>query len=426
MQTPHLPGPAQQNCAGTPPQRVIDCSVNVVLPADSTAILQTYSPNTRLSPIRLHTKRKFAPGLAGNGCAAHHGRQFPAGLDYTRMKAARSTSRDIADAAGVSQATVSRALRGSPLVRPETRNRILEIARQLNYRVDHTAAGLRTGHSRTIALLLFEDTTTDQSHINPFFLSLLSSITRAAARLDYDVLVSFQQLSRDWVARYEASNRADGLILLGYGDYVKYAEKLQTLTQADAHFILWGPTTPATLGHSVGCDNTGGGHAATTHLIGLGRRRIAFLGGASDHYPEFQARYKGYSDALRGAGIGVDEQLQVDADNLLDSGEAAIRELLDRNRTFDAVFAASDLIAIGALRALRHASVSVPDDVSIVGFDDIPAAAYVHPTLTTVHQDTRLAGELLVSKLIKMIEGEDVASELLDTTLVVRESCGAR
>ncbi|MEO0998835.1 MAG: LacI family DNA-binding transcriptional regulator, partial [Pseudomonadota bacterium] len=157
------------------------------------------------------------------------------------MKPTRPTSRDIAYEAGVSQATVSRALRDSPLVRPETRQRIMEIARQLNYRVDRYAAGLRTRQSRTLALLLFQDPTTDDSNINPFFLSMLGSITRAAAAVDYDVLVSFQQLSNHWHARYEISNRADGIILLGYGDYVSYGEKLEALAEADAHFIIWGP-----------------------------------------------------------------------------------------------------------------------------------------------------------------------------------------
>src|SRR5690606_32472445 len=163
-------------------------------------------------------------------------RQVPSG-----MKVAKPTSRDIAFEAGVSQATVSRAWRNSPLVRPETRQRIHDIAAQLNYRVDKHAAGLRTRQSRTLALLLFEDPTSDDSQINPFFLSMLGSITRAAASIDYDVLVSFQQLSNHWHGRYEASHRADGIILLGYGDYVTYGEKLKALAEANAHFIIWGP-----------------------------------------------------------------------------------------------------------------------------------------------------------------------------------------
>jgi DNA-binding LacI/PurR family transcriptional regulator len=341
------------------------------------------------------------------------------------MKTAKPTSRDIAFEAGVSQATVSRALRNSPLVRPETRQRIVDIAAQLNYRVDKHAAGLRSRQSRTLALLLFEDPTSDDSQINPFFLSMLGSITRAAASVDYDVLVSFQQLSNHWHARYEASHRADGIILLGYGDYVTYGEKLKALADANAHFIIWGPIIDEQPGHYLGCDNIGGALRATRHLVGLGRKRVAFLGGASEHCPEFEHRHRGYRRALEEAGIAVDPELRVDADNQESSGSAAAATLLQTGKKFDGIFAASDLIAIGAIRVLKESGLDVPDDVSVVGFDDIPAASYVNPGLTTVHQDTARAGELLVSNLIKLIEGEPVESSLLPPTLIVRQSCGA-
>lgn len=340
------------------------------------------------------------------------------------MKVPKPTSRDIAFEAGVSQATVSRALRNSPLVRPETRQRIVDIAEQLNYRVDKHAAGLRSRQSRTIALLLFEDPTSDDSQINPFFLSMLGSITRAAAGIDYDVLVSFQQLSNHWHARYEASHRADGIILLGYGDYVSYGEKLRALADANAHFIIWGPAIDEQTGHYLGCDNIGGALRATQHLLGLGRRRIAFLGGASEHCPEFEHRHRGYRQALAEAGVAVDPTLRVDADNQENSGYAAAAALLATGKKFDGVFAASDLIAIGAMRSLEERGLNVPRDVSVVGFDDIPAASYVNPGLTTVHQDTLRAGELLVSNLIKLIEGKPVESSLLPPKLIVRQSCG--
>jgi hypothetical protein len=128
------------------------------------------------------------------------------------MKVENPTSRDIAYLAGVSQATVSRALRNSPLVREETRDKIQQIAREVNYFVNRNAAGLRTHQSNTIALLLFDDSDTK---MNLFFLSMLDNITRSAARLGYDVLVSLQQLTDDWHIEYQASHRADGLILLG-------------------------------------------------------------------------------------------------------------------------------------------------------------------------------------------------------------------
>jgi len=165
------------------------------------------------------------------------------------MKLENPTSRDIADIAGVSQATVSRALRNSPLVREETRKRVQQIARELNYFVNRNAAGLRTQQSNTIALLLFDETEGEDAQINPFFLSMLGYITRAAAGLGYDVLISMQQLTDDWHIEYQASNRADGLILLGYGDYLTYHEKIVALADANTRFMVWGrssTTSPGT------------------------------------------------------------------------------------------------------------------------------------------------------------------------------------
>ena len=338
----------------------------------------------------------------------------------------KTTSFDIAHRAGVSQATVSRALRNSPLVSPETREKVQRIARELNYQVDRSAAGLRSQTSQTLALLLFEDPTTDDSQINPFFLSMLSNISRAANQRKFDLLVSFQQLSEDWHYEYEVSNRADGIILLGYGDYVTFTDKLAKLLSEDAHFVIWGAMQPGIEGHAVGCDNVQGGQLATEHLLAIGRRRIAFLGDITDRCPELKQRYEGYREALSAAGLDTDPALQTDAQGPETSGYEATQRLLDSGVTFDAIFAASDLIAMGAMRCLRKAGLNVPEDVSVVGFDDIHAASYVSPALTTVRQDTAEAADVLVDKLLRMIDGKEVNSRLLPPTLVVRGSCGGR
>lgn len=340
------------------------------------------------------------------------------------MGSGKTTSFDIAHRAGVSQATVSRALRDSPLVNPATREKIKRIARELNYQVDRTASGLRSQHSHTLALLLFEDPTTDDSQINPFFLSMLGNITRAAASRNYDLLVSFQQLSDDWHLQYKVSNRADGIILLGYGNYSGFADKVKKLVDAEANFVVWGATGAHLSGHTVGCDNIKGAYDATMHLIKLGRKNIAFFGGTTDDSPEFKQRYQGYCDALRSAKLACDPELQFFADNQETSGASATARLMDSGRAFDAIFTASDLIAIGAIKQLRQAGIKIPADVSVVGFDDIPAASYFNPSLTTVHQDTIAAGEQLVSQVIKMIKGENLESQLLEPTLVIRGSCG--
>jgi DNA-binding LacI/PurR family transcriptional regulator len=334
----------------------------------------------------------------------------------------KPTSFDIAFLAGVSQPTVSRALRGSPVVSLETRKRIEEIARQLNYRVDKNASNLRSQHSNTLALLLFEDPTPDDSLINPFFLSMLGSITRASARQGYDLLISFQQLSKDWQQDYEDSRKADGIILLGYGDYEEYKPRLERLVAQGTHFVRWGPVLTSEPGVSVGSDNAQGGYDVTHHLLSQGRRRIAFLGHATSHYPEFFDRFRGYERALLEARMPMSAALQVDAITTEESGFQAASELRRRGVEFDAIVAASDLIAIGALRALQEAGLEVPRDVAVVGFDDIPAASLANPPLTTVMQDTRRAGELLVETLLRQIAGDAAGNSVIPTRLVVRKS----
>ncbi|MBK7160963.1 MAG: LacI family DNA-binding transcriptional regulator [Sphingomonadales bacterium] len=338
----------------------------------------------------------------------------------------KPTSFDIAQLAGVSQPTVSRALRGSPSVSEQTRKRIEAIAQQLNYKVDKNASSLRTQRSNTLALLFFEDPTPDETGINPFFLSMLASITRTAARRNHDLLISFQQLSANWHVDYEDSRKADGIILLGYGDYELYQPKLEQLIQQGTHFVRWGMVGGQDeMGTTIGCDNIDGGRLAAEHLIAHGRKHIAFLGDASSHYPEFRDRYLGARNAISAAGLDIAIGLQIDALNTEQSGFDAAQQLIGSGLRFDAIFAASDLIAIGAIRAIEDASLSIPGDVAIIGFDDIPAASLAHPPLTTVQQDYRTAGEVLVDSLLKLIEGNSAEGYMLPAKLVVRKSCGA-
>ena len=337
----------------------------------------------------------------------------------------KPTSFDIAYLAGVSQPTVSRALRGSPMVSLETRKRIETIAAQLNYKVDKNASNLRFQHSHTLALLLFEDPTPDESQINPFFLTMLGSITRACAKRGYDLLISFQQMSADWHKDYEDSRKADGIILLGYGDYIAYQSRLEQLVSQGTHFVRWGAVQANQPGLSVGCDNYRGGYDAAQHLLKLGRKQLAFLGDASDHYPEFMERYRGYTEAITTVGLQVDPAAQMNALSTEQAGFDATNALIDQGVKFDAVVAASDLIAVGAMHALQERHIDVPGQVSVVGFDDIPAASLTNPPLTTVMQDTRRAGEVLVESLLRLIAEEHAEGTVLPAKLVVRRSCGA-
>ncbi len=336
----------------------------------------------------------------------------------------KATSFDIAQLAGVSQPTVSRALRGSSRVSESTRKRIEAIAQQLNYKVDKNASSLRRKETDTIALLFFEDPMPDESMINPFFLSMLGSITRTCAQRGYDLLISFQQFSADWHVDFEDSRKADGIILLGYGDYEDYRSKLDKLVEQGTHFVRWGFVQEGQPGTTIGCDNFLGGYDAVHHLIGLGRREIAFIGDASSHAPEFHDRYRGACEAQRVNGIAIADARQVDAITNEQSGYDAANILLDRKISFDAIFAASDLIGIGAIRALNEREIDVPGDVAVVGFDDIPAASLAHPPLTTVQQDYRRAGEVLVDALLRQIRNEEAEGKALPAKLIVRKSCG--
>lgn len=336
----------------------------------------------------------------------------------------RPTSFDIAQLAGVSQPTVSRALRGVKSVNAQTRARIETIARNLHYAVDKHASSLRSQAANTLALLFFEEPAAEDAAINPFFLSMLGSITRASARAGYDLLISFQQLSGDWHVDYQDSHKADGIILLGYGDYEAYRARLDHLAEQGTHVVRWGAVDTGPAGITVGSDNRGGGRQATTHLIETGRKRIAFLGSADSRYPELEERYRGYLDALAAAGLVAEAALRVDAITSEEAGQDAVETLAARGADYDAIFAASDSIAIGAMRALAAAGRSVPGDVAIVGFDDIPSASLTSPPLSTVAQDARRAGEVLVETLLGQLRGEPVGSAPLPTRLVVRASSG--
>ena len=333
----------------------------------------------------------------------------------------KPTSFDIAHLAGVSQSTVSRALNDSPLVNIATRQKVQEIARELNYQVDKNASNLRRQRSSTIALLLFEEPTSDDSLVNPFFLAMLGSITKACAAKSYDLLVSFQNLDNNWQAEYEDSHKADGLILLGYGDYRSYAGKLSQLHQHNTHVMRWGAPVEQWPGISIGCDNFSGGQSVTRHLLSHDYRSFAFIGDIGDKAPEFQSRYEGFLSALDKHHT----HHQYDAISSEEAGIEAANHLLETTSALpDAIVCAADIIAVGVLQQLKEAGIRVPEDVAVVGFDNIQLAAFTTPGLTTVQQNTAKAGEKLVENLLLAIDGHPTDDHLLPTNLVVRQSCG--
>lgn len=335
----------------------------------------------------------------------------------------RPTSFDIAALAGVSQATVSRALSNAYPVSEDVRRRVVEAAAKLNYTVDINARKLRSKKINTIAVLVSEDLDQPDNRINPFFLPLIGSILDYAGDKGVDVLVSLQKQSGNWGVDYGFSRRADGIIFLGYRDFETYRQKVEVLRQVGEPWVVFGPQMSEDPDLFVGSDNEGGAYAATAHLIGRGRKRIVFLGEASERYSEFSERFKGYVRAHEEAGVAVDPALAVDCFISREEGAAAIQRLLDEKADFDAVFAVTDLLAIGAIQTLQKRGYQVPQDVSVMGFDDLWVCTCINPELSTVRQDTTTAARVLVDTLIRLIDGQPAEMTRIPTQLIIRESC---
>jgi DNA-binding LacI/PurR family transcriptional regulator len=327
---------------------------------------------------------------------------------------------DIAALAGVSISTASRALNDSPAINDRTKQKIWKLAREHDYPFRRYMPAGPAGATGTIAMVVPRPQGRDSQLDDPFFLELVAGISDAARERGCDLLVShFTPTSYDDLSAAMTTSRADGVIFLGQSTLHR---PLNLLAESDSRFVVWGAQFPDQNYCSIGSDNLAGGRRATSHLIRLGRRRIVFLG--DTEAPEVTQRVRGYAEALGLADVTQDPALMVPAHFTVESAEAAVDSLLARKISFDGIVAASDLIALGAIRSLIHAGRRVPEDVSVVGYDDVPFARYSRPALTTILQDTARAGRLLVSKLLDAAAGGEMRSERIPTELIVRESCG--
>jgi DNA-binding LacI/PurR family transcriptional regulator len=329
---------------------------------------------------------------------------------------------DIARLAGVSAATVSRALNQSPLVNDSTRRRVEELARSLKYKINVGARNLRLRHNRTIAVVVPYDQTTRQHVSDPFFVSILGSLADALTDRGYDMLLSRVDAQRlDLAADLEASGRAIGVILIGQWHH---HDQLNALAARGVPIVVWGAKLIKQFYCTVGSDNAAGGALVTEHLLATGRRHIAFLGDAQ--LPEVGLRYLGYRNALERHGMGLDPRLVRPSAFAEGSAHSAIESMRAQRIRFDAIFASSDLLAMRAMAALREYGIGVPDEVAVAGYDDIELAQYIHPSLTTIRQPVVEGAEALVDALLSTVDGEHPESKILPTHLVVRESTQKR
>lgn len=327
------------------------------------------------------------------------------------------TLEDIARLANVSKSTVSRALNDSPLISPETRAHIQAIAREQDFCLNVTARNLSLRQSHTVA---FVAPSAEVFYAEDLFgLELLSGIGNALHALGYELLIMHvTSHNTAWARTYLDSGRVDGFILLTPNHK---PSRIRALSEMDAPFIVWGLPGPRFNYSTVMGDNAAGGMLATQHLIDRGRQRIAFLGGPRDD-SEVQHRFKGYESALQAAGRSLDPERLAYGDWYFESGMAAMRKLLKQAPDLDAVFACSDYMALGAIQAIQGSGKRVPEDIAVVGYDDLPIALYNNLPLTTIRQDTALAGKLLAQNLIQYLQAGVVTNVTLPVELVVRKS----
>lgn len=327
---------------------------------------------------------------------------------------------DLARLSGVSIATVSRALNDSPAVNEQTKREIWKLARKNGYNLRPTMPTSLDRAAGTLTIIIPPPQGREGWLLDPFFQELIGALGEAARDNKCDLRISHASPQNfDDLSRLLELNPCEGVIILGQSFL---HERLNRLVGHPTRFIVWGGELPGQRYCSIGTDNVRGGHRATAYLTRLGRRRIAFLG--DTEAPEIGQRYEGYLQALNDAGLSLDPALVSPAHFKTESAEAVIDSLVSGNKKFDAIFASSDMIAIGAIRALQRHGLSVPQDVSVVGYDDVQLARYNRPALTTIRQDLSKAGSLMVAKLLNAKHPQDMVSERLPIELIVRESCG--
>jgi len=328
---------------------------------------------------------------------------------------------DIARLAGVSTATVSRALNQSPLVNPQTCKRVTDIAKSLNYTINVGAKNLRLQQNRTVAVVVPYDANTRQGVSDPFFLTMLGSIADALTERGHDMLLSRVDAAHlDRAGDLYSTGRVVGVIVIGQW---RHHEQLNDLASRRVPLVVWGARMPQQQYCVVGGDNVEGGRLATEHLLAGGRRKIAFLGDTT--LPEVAQRHEGYCKALTAFGLRPSPALSVQATFVVDSARRAVQDLMARKIEFDAVFACSDLLALNAISALRSFDAKVPDDVAVVGYDDVEVAAHGHPPLTTVRQPIDSGGRALVDALFALMEDGRARTTVLRTELIVRATSPA-
>ena len=336
------------------------------------------------------------------------------------------TMQDIARASGVSQSTVSRVLTGAPTVvpiNPATRERVLEVARQLRYRPNPLARGLRGARTMLLGVIVREIT-------DPFFAGAVDAISSEANRRGYNVVLGHAHGKTDEAIALRAvleTRHCDAILLLG--DTSDQPRLLEDLRDTNITVVgLWQGSAPVRGIFTVSVDNRAGVEALLGHLLGLGHKRLAFIGGGFGEgllLGDIGERRAAFLDLMAAAGLPVNDGYIREIKNNLSGGATAFESLMKLPVRPTAILASTDLLAIGAIHSAGRMGMTVPGDISIVGFDDLPMAEYTNPALTTVRQPMAAMAAVGVGAAIDNNGGEEAPEvKLLVPSLIVRESSG--
>jgi LacI family transcriptional regulator len=330
------------------------------------------------------------------------------------------TIRDVAREAGVSITTVSRVLNQYADVNPKTRSKVLKVVEQLGYRPNNVARSLVMNRTKTVALVVSELSRWRNGH--HFMFDVLCGIHDRAQELGYDLVLFSTSPSAQQQTSYMdfvKQRRVDGVVMMGIRLDDPYTREV---VEASVPSVLVDvPLTSATCSY-VMTDNVGGARMAVEHLIEQGHRQIGFVNGHAQAAVS-QERLRGYQEAMERSGIGYRPEWVFFSNFQLEGGAEGARTLLQEHPDLTAIFFASDLMALGAIKSLQEQGVQVPDQISVVGFDDIQIASLMHPALTTVRQNRYEMGSTASETLIRMLENGDTGRGIvLPPELVVRDT----
>jgi len=329
------------------------------------------------------------------------------------------TLEDIAQLCGVSRSTVSRVINADNNVKKETRQKVLEVLQSINFQPNLAARSLAAGHTNTLGLVIPAGVST--LFVDPYFPQFIQGVTTACNAHDYSVMLwlAEPEYERRMIRQIIHNGLVDGVIV---SSTLMDDPLVNSLYESQMPFIQVGrhPTLDV---NSIDVDNSLASQEATLHLIRLGRKRVATITGPLNQVAGFD-RYQGYQLALQERQQHLDPELVAEGDFTEAGGYTAMLRLCPMKP--DAVFVASDMMAVGAIRAIREENLCIPDDVAIIGFDDIPTASKMDPPLTTVRQPVRSMGALAVETLIDIIThpGSETRHIVIATELVIRSTCG--